>query len=157
MKNIILSLLLVVFVSACSSGSTVADLPDNITGTYSGAFENTAGTESGTMTLNIIESETGVVTGNIIFETQDNEENCFVNGSISGTTSSFNVVLTANQSFEVTVTTVSGTVVSTTNFDGTIEYLLTQSNRGRNLTGSYITTGNICSNFTGAGTVEFVR
>lgn len=158
MKNIALSLIFLFSLAACSSGTTVADTPFNITGLYNGVFENTAGTEMGTITLNIIEDETsGIISGNIIFEVEDSQQTCFVNGSISGTTSAFSVILTANQSFEVTVTTVSGTVVSTTEFDGTIDYILSQSNDGRNLSGTYITTGNICSNFTGAGTVGFTR
>lgn len=156
MKNIILSLLLITFVSACSSGSTVADTPFNVTGIYTGTYENTDGSQSGSFTLNIVEDETsGAIVGNILFESDD--DSCFVNGSVTGSTSSFSVFLEADQSFQVTEISPSFGVVERTDFEGSISYVLTQSNNGNTLSGTYISTTDLCSNFTGAGTVQINR
>ncbi|MBX2848767.1 MAG: hypothetical protein KTR16_10625 [Acidiferrobacterales bacterium] len=156
MKNIIVSLILLVSVAACSSGSTVAEVPFNVSGIYNGTFENTDGTQSGSFTLNIVEDEsTGAILGNIIFETEDNT--CFVNGSVTGSTSSFSVFLEADQTFQVTEISPSFGVVERTEFGGTISYVLTQSNNGNTLAGTYISTVDLCSNFSGAGTVQINR
>lgn len=158
MKNILLSLLLVLLVSACSSGSTVADTPFNITGLFSGTYESNSSPTindvrtSGRFTLNIVESDSGVISGNILFENDLNVINngCVFNALVNGFTSGFSVALTAEvpegETFE-------GEAVV-----GQVDYQLTQSNSGNTLTGTYIATNlQNCSNFSGAGTVTINR
>ena len=118
MKNIVLALIATLLVSACSSGSTATELPQNITSLFKGSYQNTPGTQSGTITLDIVEDASGGVTGNLIFVAAGNN-NCLTNASVSGTSSGFNLSLTADQSGEIfttriTITSTSGSTSTTT-------------------------------------------
>ena len=160
MKNIILSLLLLLTVSACSSGSSIADDPFNITGLFEGVYEINASPTStdvrntGLFTLNIVEApESGLLSGNILFRNGLNAVNngCIFNGQISGATSGFTASLTI--SVPDGTTDDNGDTVS-----GSITYQLTQSNNGNTLTGTYTSNGlTSCSNFSGSGTVDINR
>jgi len=97
MKNIALALGLSILLSACSSGTTIADLPSNVTSRYQGTFVNTPGTQRGTVILDLVDDNAGGVSGNIIF--QSNGESCLRNGPIAdgGTNTGFNVQFTIDQ------------------------------------------------------------
>lgn len=104
MKNIALALMLTILVSACSSGTTVSPVPSNVTSRFVGNFQNTPGSQSGGVTLDISEDDAGNITGNIIFTSAG--ANCLKNATVSGTTSGFSVTLQAPQtSVEYTITT----------------------------------------------------
>lgn len=174
MKNIALSLFLVLFVSACSSGTTVADTPFNITGLFQGVYQNSTGARTGSFLLNIVEDDSGTVTGNLIFD--EDGSGCTFNGTITGSTSGFSAALTLDiatgefieETVEETVETVddvTGVVTSTVvenivlvAVEGQTIYQLTQSNTGNSLTGTY-TSADIpdCSNASGSGTVSITR
>ncbi|MEO0367701.1 MAG: hypothetical protein AAF197_02830 [Pseudomonadota bacterium] len=146
MKKNLLVVLLTLFLTACSSGTTVAPIPFNLTGLWVGTFENTPGTQMGSVTFNLAQAtDTTVVTGNFIFESDI--ENCLANGVITdGTVTGFSVSISA---------TISS---STADADDTWNLQLTQSNNGSSLDGTYVTTGgNICSNSTGSGTISLTR
>lgn len=105
MKNIALSLMLTIVVTACSSGTTVSELPSNVTNRFQGTFQNTPGTQSGDVTLNITEDAAGNINGNIIFTSAG--ANCLKNGAVTGTTSGFSVTLEVPQTSEqFSITTV---------------------------------------------------
>lgn len=80
--------------AGCSSGTTVADLPSNVTNSFRGTFQNTPGTQNGTVIIDI-QDVNGVVSGNIIFESTG--DNCLRNNSVSGNSTGFNLNLTADQ------------------------------------------------------------
>ena len=165
MKNIILSLFLAMTVSACSSGSSVADTPFNITGVFNGTFvsntnDNTR--SSGEFTLNIAEDDAGNVSGNIIFANAGGnvDNSCVFSGLVEGSTSGFSVAIDA--------TVPGGTTVTVDDEDGNpmevdisgaqINYQLTQSNNGNTLTGTFVSQNLArCSNFSGSGTVDINR
>jgi len=151
MKNVqhLLILAFAASLVACSSGTTTSPTPSNYTGVFSGSFTNTPDTQSGSMTLNIAENIDGTaVNGNMIFDSE--RENCLVNATISESTiNGFSITIIADQS------TSSRSGSSTT--DGSINIQLTQSNSGNNLDGTYVTTGNQCSNSTGSGVLSLVR
>ena len=161
MKNIILSLFTLLLVSACSSGSTVADTPFNVTGLFQGEFENTSGSRRSTFTLNIVEDvDSGDISGNLIFADEgDDDSGCTFNGLVTGSTAGFSVALVAsvsgiNEDPEVDE---NGDPVEQT-VSGTINYQLTQSNSGNRMTGTYVTIGlGSCSNASGAGSVVINR
>lgn len=111
MKNIVLALIAALLVSACSSGSTATELPQNVTSTFLGSYQNTPNTQSGTITLDIQESTGGAVSGNIIFVSAGNN-NCLTNTTVSGTSSGFNLNLSGDQSGEVFTTTITTTSAS---------------------------------------------
>lgn len=118
MKNIVLALIAASLVSACSSGSTATELPQDVTSIFRGSYENTPSTQSGNITLDIQETTGGVVSGNIIF-TSAGDNNCLTNTTVSGTSSGFNLNLSGDQSGEVFTTTItttssSGSTSSTT-------------------------------------------
>ncbi len=139
----------VVALTACSSGTTVSPIPISFTGVYVGTFNNTPDTQSGTITLNIAENADGTeVSGNMIFDSE--RENCLVNAVISSSSiSGFSISITADQS----ESNRSGSTVT----EGSINMQMTQSNNGNNLDGTYVTSGNQCSNPTGSGVVNLVR
>jgi hypothetical protein len=112
MKNIVLALVAALLVSACSSGSTATELPQNVTSLFRGSYQNTPGTQNGTITLDIVEDASGVVTGNIIFVAAANN-NCLTTAPIaSGNSNGFNLTLTADQSGEIFTTTITTTSTS---------------------------------------------
>jgi len=179
MKNIALALLLTIIVSACSSGTTVGDIPNNITGTYRGEFESSNENSRGTVTLNIAEDDGGTISGNAIFESFFDDDRCFANGIVTGSTSGFSVFMELSATVTVTTSTPTSEPVTTTttNPDGTttttttevstgveieeseeeinVNFQLTQSNNGNTLTGTYV--GANCSNATGSGSIVFFR
>ena len=147
--SLITALVLTSTLIGCSSGTTVSAIPVSLTGIFTGTFTNTPDTQSGTITLNLAESVDGTtVSGNIIFDSE--KENCLINAVISdGIISGFSVTLNADQS----TTSRSGSTTTS----GTINIQLTQSNNGNNLDGTYVTSGQNCSNSTGSGTMSLSR
>ena len=95
MKNAAFAVLFSMLVVACSSGTAVTELPQNVTSRFSGTFQNTPGSQNGTLTIDIVESATGVITGNIIFTSS--ASNCLRNAPVNGTSNGFNVSLSAAQ------------------------------------------------------------
>jgi uncharacterized protein YceK len=125
MKNILLALGVALLVSACSSGSTATELPQNVTSQFKGTYQNTPGTQNGTLTLDIVENAAGVVTGNLIF-VAGTPSNCLTNAPVNGTSSGFNLSLSADQSGEVFTTT-----ITTTSTSGSTSTTTTTSRTGR--------------------------
>ena len=165
MKNIILALFLAVTVSACSSGSSVADTPFNITGVYNGTFVSNTNDDtrnSGEFTLNIAEDNAGNVSGNIIFANAGGnvDNGCVFSGLVNGDTSGFSVALTVDvpSGTIVTVVDMDGNPVDVDISSGEINYQLTQSNNGNTLTGTFVSQNLAsCSNFSGSGSVDINR
>lgn len=200
MNKLTAALLIPAFATAlvgCSSGSSEAPAPASVTSRYEGTFQNTPGTQSGNMTLNLSEDAGNTVTGNVIFTSSGS--NCLRNASVTGTTTGFNFNLAADQSGELFTTTTT-TVATTVNPDGT-ETSVTESivtteasagvvgtvrtelgggrvatavttssnvsgqlqmqfaigNNGATLSGTYVTTGDVCSNQTGSGDMTLNR
>lgn len=184
MKNIFLILLVASLVTACSSGTTVSPLPANVTQLFQGTFQNNPGTESGTVTLNIQEDASGVISGTITFNASPNP--CLRNSTVAGNSNGFNLSFTADQTRDVftIVTTVSnsngvvsestrtssngtpGTVTTTTGGQttavvttvasaaGVLNATIAISNNGSTLSGTYFVDGEACSNQTGSGTMN---
>ena len=143
MKNLALALATTLTLAACSSGSTIAPIPEdfNFTGVYTGSFENTEGTQGGEATFNLAEAENlGVITGNAIFSTfeTDTTNTCLFNNLVDAGADNGN--------------TVTLTVGATT-------FQLTVSNNGNTLSGTYVTLDTVatCSNGSGAGTITLNR
>ena len=210
MKNIILSLTILLLVAACSSGSSVAPTPTNVTSNFTGNYQSNNNLDSGTVTLDQIEnSDAGTVAGNIIFQPNPGvaSTSCLQNTTVAaGTNNGFNISITSNEITNtindgfviVTTTTIpdnpntpdvdeSATNVSTVNsstgvvgtqtttqangvvvtqvtteamgieLTGTINITLAISNEGNTLSGTYVTTGDICSNNTGTGEMTLNR
>lgn len=113
MKNLVLTLAVTVLLAACSSGTTVADLPQNVTSQFTGTFQSLNNAQSGTIILDLVEPPTadgaGAVTGNLII--QSSGALCLANGTLEGTSTGFNLSLTSSQTraggFIVTTTTTS--------------------------------------------------
>jgi len=123
--------------AACSSGSSVSDIPpDNISGSYNGDFVSNNELSEGNLTVNI-QDNGGELTGNIIVTFNPDESTCITNSSIMmGTRTGFNVSFdTANVSFTLTLSSDAST-----------------------LTGSYVPVdGGGCSNGSGSGTITLTR
>jgi len=85
---------LAILTIGCSSGTTVSDLPSNVTSRFVGTFVNTPNTQNGTVTLDLAETD-GSVSGNVIFESSGS--NCLKNATVSGNNTGFNMNLTAEQ------------------------------------------------------------
>lgn len=69
MKNIALSLVLVLFIAACSSGSSEAPIPTVVTSQFSGRYVSNNGIDRGTATIDLFEAADGLsVIGNLIFQ-----------------------------------------------------------------------------------------
>jgi len=195
MKKVLFVLSIAMLAAGCSSGTTVADLPSNVTSRFSGTFQNTPNTQSGGVTIDIQDVD-GVVSGNIIFNAGG--DNCLRNSTVTGNSSGFNLTLTAEQAgqrSQVTLTErepntpegAEGALVSETVFFvvggaqgtsittlsngniltrvtdapmetmGTLNMQFTIANGGNDLNGTYTTTGDICSNQTGSGTMNLSR
>ena len=121
MKNLALALFSAIIVAACSSGNTISDVPQNVTSTFQGSFND--GGMTGSITLNLNDNNAGVVTGNIIVS----GNTCLQNGSFtSGVSNGFNLTINdipqagaaGPDMFEV-VTTTTGPSTTVTNADGT--------------------------------------
>lgn len=209
MKNLLFVLSIAMLAAGCSSGTTVADLPSNVTNSFRGSFQNSPGTQRGTVVIDIVDTN-GVVSGNIIFATQDDVSNCLRNAAVTGTSTGFNLNVTADQTgqqftttitergpdVETTTTSTSGVETTTTTageliseivvlsssgqegtfittlgngnvvtrvttaasqVSGTLNMQFTISNQGNTIAGTYTTTGDICSNQTGSGTMTLSR
>ena len=156
MKNIALALILTILVAACSSGTTVGDIPNNITGVYRGNIESTNERSRGTVLLNIAEDDTNNIIGNAQFELEFDDDVCLLNSRVEGFTSGFTASLTLVGA-SVTTTEIDGdgnTTTTTEAVDGA-SFQLTQANAGNTLTGTYV--GASCSNSTGSGSVVLTR
>ena len=94
MKNNALLIAFAILMVGCSSGTTVSDLPQNVTSRFVGTFVNTPNTQTGTVTLDLSETA-GVVNGNVIFQSAG--ANCLRNATVSGSNTGFNMNLTAEQ------------------------------------------------------------
>lgn len=130
-----LAVALACFIAACSSGTTVSDAPISFSGVFAGTFENTPGTQSGTLTINMVESTDGTsVTGTVIFDSE--RANCLLNGTISSSSIS---------GFSISIVV------------GDVTFQLSQSSDGNTLSGSYVSAGAACSNSTGSGSVTLTR
>lgn len=138
MKNIAISLAMIVLLGACSSGTTVSEVPPtNISGLYTGEFESSNGRADGNITMNV-QDNGGALAGNMILEFSLTDPSCIINLPFDPTTSSrvgFNVQLNTAQ----------------------INFALTASADGRVLTGTYVPIGAGCSNASGAGTLSVSR
>ena len=102
--------------AACSSGTTVSDVPQNSTDRFTGTFQSTDNSQNGSVTLNIVET-TGTVTGNIIFTA--NGQTCLSDSSVSGTSTGFNLTLTADQSTQIFTIVTTINEAPTTDANGT--------------------------------------
>lgn len=143
MKKILTILSISFILAACSSGSSVSETPPNLTGTWTGTFSNSDGTDSGDITLNlnqVVDSLT--VTGIALISGSD----CIASGSVEGTVNSFSASLNVN---------------SRTDPPSIMQLQLTVS--GSTMSGNYITneggtgTGGIlpsCSPGSGSGTIQ---
>lgn len=136
MKKLALTFVMTLFLAACSSGTSVSEEPNNLTGNYSGSFQNQENTDSGTAQINIVENSAGAFTGFAQFL----DSKCLVNGPIvSGNTVGFAVTLNISQDA------------------GALSLQLTTDNASR-LTGTYFLTGNAaCSNASATGTINLTR
>jgi len=136
MKNIALILAVTLMMAACSSGSSVSDIPpDDISGSYNGDFVSNNELSEGNLTVNI-QDNGGVLTGNIIVTFNPDESTCITNSSIEGTRTGFNVsFVTAN-----------------------VTFTLTLSSNASTLMGSYVPLADGgCSNGSGSGTITLTR
>lgn len=132
MKKLALMFVMTLFLTACSSGNTVSDEPINLTGNYFGEFENQEGNDEGTVILDLVEDTDGNFSGIAQFI----DSGCLLNGTVtSGFTSGFNVSLVIDQE------------------GGSITLQLVSDNAG-NLNGTYITSGETCSNESGTGSIS---
>ncbi len=134
---LIFSVFATVLVGCSSGGSSAPEPPQNISGQFSGNWENTPGSEEGSAVFNLSQVvNSDAVTGNVIFDS-NGRNSCLLNNRVTGTVSGFNVSLT----------------VGNTNFQ------LTLSNGGNTLSGTYVqtTSTNTCSGETGSGTITVNR
>lgn len=150
-------MMVTLLVSACSSGSTATELPANVTSRFQGTYENTTGSQMGTVTIDIVETADGTVSGNIIFESEGS--NCLRNAPVTGNSTGFNLSLTADQSGFLFTTTVTNTnpntgfsstttTISTTGRVGSSMVTNTDGTTTSTVTTSEDTTGTLNMTFT---------
>ena len=137
MKNLALTLCITLLLAACSSGSSVSEIPPNISGLYRGDFESSNERDAGTMILNLAQDEAGVVEGTIQFEFSETDLTCLRNGTIMGNVNGFAVRLEAETDA------------------GGMTFQLTSTDTS--LSGTYVTQGGECSNFSGSGSIVLTR
>jgi hypothetical protein len=194
MKNLFLVLTFAMLAAGCSSGTTVADLPSNVTNSFRGTFQNTPGTQRGTVIIDI-QDVNGVVSGNIIFTSEG--DNCLRNSAVNGSSTGFNLNLVADQTgreftsiitereapdenggegplvSSIEVRSSSGTVgtfvttlgngnvvtrvTTVADVTGNLNMQFTIANSGSTISGTYTTDGSVCSNGTGAGSMNLSR
>lgn len=134
MKKLALAFAFTLFLTACSSGTSVSESPINLSGKYTGTFQNQDDTDKGTVIIDLVENSAGEFSGIAQFI----DSVCLNNGTVSsGTTSGFSVNLVVNQD------------------GGGITLQLNSNNKGR-LNGTYLASGD-CSNGTGAGSISLSR
>jgi len=168
-------------------------LPSTVNSQFEGPFMNINNTQSGTVRLDLVESDGGALSGNVIFTSTGTGGNCLGNTTIGGnsTSNGFNLSIVTNEivrtRFTIVTTTTrpDGSTTQTTRFatsgtvgtetrtgsDGTVTTTVTSeddltgviniqlaiSNNGNTLSGTYVTTGTICSNNTGTGDMTLNR
>ena len=171
MKNITLTLIFTLLLAACSSGTTVSDLPQNVTSRFQGTFQTTVAGESGSVTIDLIEDAGGGITGNIIFT--PNGSSCLRTSTVAGSSTGFNIVLGADQAYELftitttvtssggsvdtTVTTsLSGTLgtVTSTDSNGAVTTVVTTSEELAGILNMQFVIGNNGTNINGTYTVS---
>lgn len=140
MKNIALTIAFTFLLAACSSGggSTVVELPNNLTGVFTGTYESQNGDDSGSITINLAQPLDGSPDlSGVVTVDADVPGVCLGNGAITaGTVSGFSASITAGQE------------------EGSVTFQLTFDNENT-LTGTYVASG--CSNATGAGSITVSR
>lgn len=139
MKNIVLTIALTFLLAACSSGggSTITELPNNLTGVFTGTYESQNGDDTGTITINLAQPQDDTELTGVVTVEPDDPGVCLSNGAItSGTVSGFSASITAAQA--------EGDVIFQFTFDN-----------ANTLTGTYVADG--CSNATGAGSLTISR
>jgi len=138
MKNIALALCITLLLAACSSGSSVAEIPPNISGLYRGEFESSNERDAGTMIMNLAQDTSDdSIQGTLQFEFTETDLTCLINSTIEGTIDGFAVRLESPQG------------------GGMITFQMTASDTA--LTGTYVTSGEPCSNFSGSGSITLTR
>ncbi len=101
MKIIALSVFLVLFVSACSSGTSVSDLPPQVTSsTFSGDFITSNNLGAGSIQLDLTDDGSGSISGNLIIS-NESEPACICTSEVTGTQTGFDLIL---QTGDCTVT-----------------------------------------------------
>jgi len=140
MKTLSLVIALALTMTACSSGSTVADAPPaNITGLYSGNYISSNERDEGNMTLNIAEDQNDNLSGTFQVAFNREDESCLENGTIaSGSVDGFSISISVTQD------------------GGSLVFQLTNNGMGQ-LAGTYVSSGSGCSNPSGSGDVTFTR
>lgn len=158
MKNIVLAIALILTLAACSSGTTVGEVPPTITGLYKGPFTSLNERDEGTMILNLAQSTEGKQIGGTLQLVYDKQNpTCLVNTVIKGEVDGFSVSLEADFDKIVTKTIgPDGKETTTETGGGTITFQLTAN--ANTMTGTYVTIGsNSCSKFSGSGSITLTR
>lgn len=158
MKNIALVIALILTLAACSSGTTIGEVPPTITGLYKGEFTSLNDRDSGTMIMNLAQSTEGKeIGGTLQFVYDKQDPTCLANTTISGTVDGFSVRLEAEFTGTSSSTTdEDGKTTTTTESGGTVTFQLTANDN--TLFGTYVTSGgNACSNYSGSGNVTIKR
>jgi hypothetical protein len=130
MKKLALTFVMTLFLAACSSGTSVSDVPINVTGNYTGTYKNLEDTDDGTVILNLVEDGGGSFSG--IAQFIDND--CLLNSVIqSGTRVGFNIQIVLQEAT-----------------------LQLNSDNAGNLSGTYTYTSGDgqCSNSSGSGSLS---
>lgn len=130
--------LLIVVIAGCSSGSSSTQEEQNITGLFRGPFKSSNDQDEGVMILNLAhDEESDKVQGTIQFEFNIDDPTCLKNGTIEGDVNGASVRLTSD---------IGG---------GVLTMQLTIDNSS--LRGTYVTSGDPCSNFSGSGSIVLNR
>ena len=141
-------IIVLAFLTACSGSADVADNeppPNSLQGLYRGTFQNSTGSDSGQVELNLSDSDqltsAGALAGTINFF---GSSICLNNSTISGTQAGFSVSIMADQLDS-----------SDANVTNALTLTLTASSNGNTLSGTYFSAA--CSNETGAGSISLQR
>ena len=138
MKNIALTLAMLLVLAACSSGSSEAPQPVNTTSNYTGTYQSNNGSDSGSVTLDIFESTTDqTISGNLFFTPNNAANSCLLNTTVTGNTDGFNMTLVTAQ-FSETVE-IYTTVTEVTDGTGTVIRSTTSESRSGTV-GTVVTT-----------------
>ena len=94
MKIIILSLILILTLASCSSGTSVADIPSSVTAsTFIGTYSTANGLGSGDIVLDLTDDGAGSISGNLIVSERV-ADSCLCSSTVTGTQIGFDVQLT---------------------------------------------------------------
>ena len=94
MKNILLSVALIITLASCSSGTSVADIPPNVSAsTFTGTYSTSNGLGTGNITLDLTDTGGGTITGNLIVSPVV-ADSCLCSSGVTGTQVGFDVTLT---------------------------------------------------------------